>query len=394
MADKWDWLKDEISGFKAISKLPVILKFLRGKTKGADDITKCTLCPNMCRHACPVGIVDGKETTSPSGKSRIGFLVREGVLSESLENLYPLYMCLSCGCCESWCPFDFSVSDILQPFKQKAVENRVVFDKFKPVFENLKKDGYVYDKKPDDNISGKESNGKILYLRGCVLREHYPDIPKKAINVLEKISKDNVSFLNDEKCCGIPAYNLGDVELFKKIASENTEVLNNSGYEVVITSCPTCAYAYRILYPSMGFEIKPRVYHMSEYLLEHKESLRIKSKNEVKVTFHDPCKIVHGLGKPDVLHNVLVSVDGLEVVKPRRFAEETFCCGYGGSSICLLNQKLADDISTERLDELKKLADIIVTACPSCKQSFDENKKDDNLQVLDVSELLELLSLK
>ena len=115
MADKWDWLKDEISGFKMISKLPVVLKFLRGKTKGADYITKCTLCPNMCRHACPVGIVDGKETTSPSGKARIGFLVREGVLSESLENLYPLYMCLSCGCCESWCPFDFSVSDILQP---------------------------------------------------------------------------------------------------------------------------------------------------------------------------------------------------------------------------------------------------------------------------------------
>ena len=79
MAGKWDWLKDEIGGFKVVSKLPVILKFLRGKSGGPDDIIKCTLCPNMCRHACPVGIIDGKETTSPSGKSKIGLLLREKI---------------------------------------------------------------------------------------------------------------------------------------------------------------------------------------------------------------------------------------------------------------------------------------------------------------------------
>ena len=113
---KWDWLLDEMKGFKVLSKLPLIIKFVKGRLKGPDDITKCTLCPNMCRHACPVGIVDGSETTSPSGKSRIGFLIEKKVLPMDLENSYPLYMCLSCGCCERWCPFDFSVSDICRYF--------------------------------------------------------------------------------------------------------------------------------------------------------------------------------------------------------------------------------------------------------------------------------------
>ena len=169
MAGKWDWLRDELGGFKTVSKLPVIFKFLRGRVSGPDDITKCTLCPNMCRHACPVGIVDGHETTSPSGKSRIGLLLKDKDLEINTENIFPIYMCLSCGCCEKYCPFDFSVSDILHPLKTKIVEKNIVFDEFRTVLDNLKKFGYVYGElKAHKKFipTSKISKARILYLSG------------------------------------------------------------------------------------------------------------------------------------------------------------------------------------------------------------------------------------
>ena len=74
MPGKWDWLRDEIKGIELLRSAPLIFRFISGKLKGPDDLIKCALCPNMCRHACPISIVDGKETTSPTGKARTAFL--------------------------------------------------------------------------------------------------------------------------------------------------------------------------------------------------------------------------------------------------------------------------------------------------------------------------------
>ncbi|MEM4610632.1 MAG: (Fe-S)-binding protein, partial [Thermoproteota archaeon] len=62
MPGKWDWLKDELRASGMARATPLVLRFIGGRLRGPDDLVKCALCPNMCRHACPVGIVDGRET--------------------------------------------------------------------------------------------------------------------------------------------------------------------------------------------------------------------------------------------------------------------------------------------------------------------------------------------
>ena len=144
MPGKWDWLKDELKGIKAVRNLPLILKFIGGKIKGPDDLVKCALCPNMCRHVCPVSIVDGRETTSPAGKARIAFFIREGIIELNEKNLRPLYMCLSCDLCSQYCPFGFSVSDLIRTVKEDAIVKGITFKEFSEVFENLEKYSNVY----------------------------------------------------------------------------------------------------------------------------------------------------------------------------------------------------------------------------------------------------------
>ena len=398
MPGKYDWLKDEMKGFKTFSKLPIILKFLRGKIKGPDDITKCTLCPNMCRNACPVGIVDGSETTSPSGKSKIGFLLRENVLEKNKENVFPMYMCLSCGCCEKYCPFDFSVSDILHPIKTSVVEKGIIYDEFKTVLDMLEKYGYPYGQlKIHEAIKPITMNPRkrILYLSGCSYRENYPEVISKTLNLFLKLDF-NVSTITKEKCCGIPAYNMGDLKIFKKLAKSNTEIINGFKPDLIVTSCPSCAYAYKNLYPKNGFTINTRVYHITEFLMENISYLKLRKEKNMDVTYHDPCKLVNGLKKPTVFTELLKKINNNKVVKPWRNGENTFCCGYGGSSICRIKPELADEIALERIKELIDFSNTIITACPSCKLAFENAKKsiDKEISILDIVEFVDSLLIK
>ena len=398
MPEKFDWLKDEMKNFKTLSKLPIVLKFLKGRVKGPDDITKCTLCPNMCRNACPVGIVDGNETTSPSGKSKIGFLLRENVLEKNKENIFPIYMCLSCGCCEKYCPFDFSVSDILRPIKTNAVDKRIIYDEFKEVLKNLEKYGYPYGQlKTNEKVESKikNRNQRILYISGCSFRENYPGVISKALKLFEKLGH-NVEIISEEKCCGIPAYHMGDMKTFKKLAKENTKIINDFNPEIIVTSCPSCTYSYKNLYRESGFEINAPVFHITEFLMDNISDLKMKSGKNVDFTFHDPCKLVHGLKQPNIFSELLEKISNHNVKKPWRNGENTFCCGYGGSSICRINPKLGDEIALERLKELADFSNNIITTCPSCKLAFENVKKtvDKEVNIYDIIEFVDLLSNK
>lgn len=378
MPGKWDWLKDEVKGIKLIKNTPFIFRFISGKFKGSDDLVKCALCPNMCRHACPVSIVDGKETTSPSGKARTAFFIREGRLELNLENLKPLYMCLSCNACMEWCPFDFSVADLIRPIKEKAIQKGIVFDEFRNLFENLERYGYVYGEPPRRE---EIKSGNLLYLRGCTIRENYPELEEKTLKVLNALGEN--AFTIDEKCCGIPAYNLGNIELFKKLAKEQAKLINSSAADIAVTSCPSCAYAYRVIYPKYGIKIKPKVLHITEFLKEKLNNLKgLKFKETI--TFHDPCQLAIGLNEPKILEEILSHIEGLQIKPPRRRGKETFCCGYGGSAVSLLNPKLANEIAKERLKELQEEAELIVTACPTCKLALQSNGG----KVIDLVELL------
>ncbi len=384
MPDKMDWLKDEMSGVSKLTQFSTVMKFLKGKVSGPSDVVKCAMCPNMCRHACPISIVDGKETTSPAGKSRVGMMLENEVLRFNEENVFPLQMCLSCGCCENWCPFDFSVSDILRPQREESIKQGVDFKQFDEMFKALEMHGSVHGK------VGKEKNypeeGEVLYLRGCEFRENDQRVIDKTMQLFEKLD-ESAFVLPGEECCGIPAYNAGNTALFEELAKKMAKKINMSSAKKVVTSCPSCAYAYERLYPEFSQGLDVEVLHMVEYLEEKKRLLNLEKKGG-SVTFHEPCKLVNGLGKKKSMRDVLEN-SGLSLKIPRRSGEKTFCCGYGGTTVSRLNEELSSSINEERLKELKGLSKNIVTACPSCKEAFQDNHGD--VKVYDIAELFNRL---
>ena len=380
MHRKDSWIFDELKKSGVKTGLSAIGKLLEGKLKGVDDLAKCALCPNMCRFACPVSIVEGRETTSPAGKARIALFIKRGFLEFNAENVEPLYYCLSCDSCMGWCPFQFSVSELTLGIREQSSSMRLLPRGLREVMNNLKRYRYVFGEAPNDSMQSGE--GDVLYLRGCMIREYYPELADKTVKVIERLGYKAFT-LEREACCGLIAYESGEIQLARKMAVENAKWLNNQDAKLIVTSCPSCAYAYRIVYPKLGVKIKHKVQCAAEFLLENLE--QAETREGMKAVVHDPCRLARGLGMPEALKTILERIKGVEVRLPMRNGVNTFCCGYGGV-LPKVYPKLSREIAEERVRELVEEAEVIVTACPTCKWALTQA----GVKTVDIVEIIRL----
>ena len=77
----------------------------------------------------------------------------------------------------------------------------------------------------------------------------------------------------------------------------------------------------------------------------------------------------------------------------RRCREKGFCCGAGGARMWL-EENIGKRVNMERTEEaIGTGADVVSTACPYCMIMLDDavraNAKEDDVRVLDLSQLLE-----
>jgi len=361
------WILEAIKGSSFRTKMSALKKILFEKSK-VDDLTKCALCPNMCRFACPISIVDGKETTSPAGKSRIALLIKNNHIEAVEENILPLYYCLSCDACSIWCFFNFSVSELTRPLRSLSIKRGVYPGKLREVLENLRTYGCPYGEL-EKMVEGS-SQGDTLYLQGCLIQKNYPTVTEKTLKLLKILGHEPFTIPN-EICCGYLAYEAGDDDLFVEIATKNAEILNSQDVKVIITSCPECAYTYRVIYPKYKIKIKAEIYHISEVIKNHLDKLNFKEIRK-KVTIHDPSKLAIGLNQPTIISEILSRIPRLEVRLPMRYGKNTFECGSDSLLLRWIDNNLLHKINIERFKELNEEAEIIITASYSCKKGLEE----------------------
>lgn len=89
----------------------------------------------------------------------------------------------------------------------------------------------------------REGKGrKVALFAGCTGQFLFPEVPKAAVNVLER---NGIGvYLPEQRCCGMPCLLEGDLHLTFEFASFNIEQLGaavDAGYDIVC-SCPTCGY--------------------------------------------------------------------------------------------------------------------------------------------------------
>lgn len=354
-----------------------------------DDVLKCAICPNMCRFACPVLDVEKSESTSPSGRMRIAYLMETDKLHFSRDAVELMYKCAGCSACQFWCPFKFDVSDLSLGVREDIVDKNKVPPAVAQLVNDIEKNRRLYETESHvrDLAENSPKEGDVLFFVGCVSAGQRPEVVKSTAEIL-KMAEIDFAMISGQWCCGAPAEFFGFSRVFKQFAQRNVEDFEKAGCKTVICDCPACAYILKELYPLEGIKLGQEILHSSQFFLRLiKEGLvEPEFPNGGSYVFHDPCLLARKLEVESDPREVLTSIPGLELKEPRFAGKETWCCGNGGT-LKMVSPKTSRKITNRRLQELKSISSSIITACPTCEVTFKETATCE-VKVFDVSEIL------
>jgi heterodisulfide reductase subunit D len=233
--------------------------------------------------------------------------------------------------------------------------------------------------------------GKILLFHGCMNRFVTSQISEATVKILKDVEKaghSSFTQLKRELCCGFILYENGQNDAAIEVMKKNQEMFSSYDIDTILTSCPTCAYIFKVHYPEYLPDWNYKVVHMSEFLakLIDEKNIDIKEKPEVTATYHDPCHLLRGLGIIDEPRKVLKAIPGLKLEEMKHSRDTSKCCG-AGSGMRLSFSSVAQALAQNRISEAEKTgATVLITACPTCMLHLKENAK--NIEVIDISEAI------
>jgi len=258
-----------------------------------------------------------------------------------------------------------------------------------------------YDQLPEDFDAAVDASGIMTSNYGSqdnlnsLNALDYLQIPKSVIGILNQNNIKPV-VLVDEKCCGHDSIWRGDVETFEKLAKHNVKLFKDAGVKTLVFSCPEGYYTWKNDYkelfkndPEFDFEI----YHITEYILKEGllDDIVFPNLDQIKVTFHDPCRLGRFSKIFDAPREVLKEVSFVELLEMENNKQDSGCCGVSAYIACNEDSKILQE---SRIKEaIDTGADYLITACPKCIAHFNcylnEHKElKDKIKIMDLTSFL------
>lgn len=332
----------------------------------------CLDC-GICTGSCPVSRV------LPSFSPRL--IVEKALLELGDELLQDkdLWSCLTCGRCYERCPTSINFPEFMRNLREEAAKRGVApalshHGMLQTVME-LQTQG-VNQKKTDwAREAGKiAETGDVFFFVGCmpyfnvVFRDLGVDSLSIGRNVIKILNAAGITpVVSDrESCCGHDMLWNGKPEVFKKLASQNLELIRESGAKQVVFSCPEGYYTFKHHYPQYFGDLGFEAVHFYDYLDRMIADGSLKLQNGGGAyTYHDPCRLGRMAKIYDSPRSILKNIQGSELREMDRNRENAVCCGTTGWANC---SSCSKQIQAERIKEAKATgAETLVTACPKCQ---------------------------
>jgi len=162
-----------------------------------------------------------------------------------------------------------------------------------------------------------------------------------------------VDFPKDQTCCGLPLFNSGYHREAARVARRTIPLFARSDYVVVPSG--SCAWMVKKEYPGLvkddpalgaqADSLARRTYELSQFLVRVLGAPDIITDFRGKVTYHDSCHLLRGLGESRSARQLLKRLPGVDFVE---LSGADQCCGFGGSfsvrlpevSAAILKQKI------------------------------------------------------
>ncbi len=361
----------------------------------------------FCRAACPIFAQKGVESSNARGYVTLAYNVLSGDVELSEEVAGKFYACADCMRCTIMCPAQIKVYQIVEAARRLIAEAGYLPDSYQQVLANIRSEGNPFgDPKgkrtelyPPETRGLRKVDGdgkaEALLFAGCVNSYQDVGLLPSLMGILDDAHTTYTTMGEDEGCCGYIAYLSGSPD-WREIAEATAERIRSTGAEVVVTPCAGCYKAFNQLYEQHGIDLGAKVLHAVEYidLLIDEGRVSFDDPFEHKVAYHDPCDLGRHLGMYEPPREVLGRIPGIELVEFPTNRALAKCCG-GGGGLKIVDHDLSRDIAYERvLEAISVGADIVVSACPSCKDNLKlaagraRKEKKGRVRVMDLTEVV------
>lgn len=410
-----------------------------------EGVNQCVHC-GLCLAYCPTFSELGTEMDSPRGRIFLIKALAEGRMALSDSVAGHLSLCLDCRACETVCPSGVPYGQLIEAGKAAiearrpgALPRRVFrWINFRLLLSHpamlraaaaflrlyqvsrlqivVRRTGLVRllpgtlpaweallpamlpatARAPLPPLVPAEGprRARVAMLTGCVQSVVFGPHNRATARVLAKNGVD-VVVPRDQGCCGALHAHGGEHRGAVDLAKRLIEVFEPERADAVIVNTSGCgahmkAYGHLLASEPAWAERARRfagtVQDVSEFLA--REPLRGPLQPvPMRVTYHDPCHVVHGQKIKQAPRDLLAQIPGLEVVD---LPESDWCCGSAGiynltqpeMAERLLRRKVAHVLSTG--------AEAVVTANPGCILQIEQGLRAQGSPVR-VMHLVEIL---
>lgn len=366
--------------------------FIRDTAEGreADEILrKCVHC-GFCTATCPTYQLLGDELDGPRGRIYLIKQVLEGQPVTEKTRLH-LDRCLTCRSCESTCPSGVHYSR-LADIGRHVVEARVprrgtdravrwALREFVPrtqLFGMAMKAGRMVRGLLPETLRAKvpvarpagpwprpRHQRRMLALAGCAQPAMAPSINAATARVLDTLGISLVEQAG-AGCCGAVRFHLNDQDGGRADARRNIDawwpLVERGEIEAIVMTASGCGvqvkdYGHMLqgdpVYADRARRISELTVDVSAVVAAEADRLSAMLKgrrNEaVKVAWHAPCTLQHGLKIRGVVEGLLATA-GFELVPVR---DAHLCCGSAGT-YSLLQPELSTQLRDNKLAALSE----------------------------------------
>lgn len=246
-----------------------------------------------------------------------------------------------------------------------------------------------------ENTANSSRPERVTLFASCMVDQIAPTVGESTVDVLEHLGIA-VDFLDDQTCCGQPAFNSGFRSESLPVATRFIELFEQVTGPIVVPS-GSCAAMVRNFYADLfrGDEkmtirarrLGKRLYELSEFITRFFGTDAIKGTLADTATYHKCCHLLREIGVDEEPMKILSNVEGLQITPLER---ADVCCGFGGA-FSVKMPDISSAILDEKLDNIETNgSNMVIAADIGCVYQMQGGlrRRGSAVQVVHIAEVL------
>ena len=192
----------------------------------------------------------------------------------------------------------------------------------------------------------------------CLVDGLYPEVGEAVVALFNRLGLSVICPV-DQTCCGQPAFNAGYRKAARAAAKRFIEIFEDA--EVIVCPSGSCVSMVRHHYPELfdnrgkwfdrAVSVGQKTFELSQYLVDVLGVDDVGASYNGKVTYHDSCHLLRGLGIAEQPRRLIRKIKGAELIEMR---DADKCCGFGGTfsvkypeiSVAMVDDKISNIIAS------------------------------------------------